>query len=140
MKQGPKKRWLPWAEKTSGLPKEIRGVQVDSNLNKPKLLQFYREEVFRKHSSTGCTVGQVVHCIRAPAEEDNGSENSAHALPSRLYALVWSYVCSEEGVPFLICTKVPYGLPVALRCRTSDCILAFVFFCLDVLEVLPLLG
>lgn len=44
-----------------------------SNLNKPKLLQFYREEVFRKHSSTGCTVGQVVHCIRAPAEEGNGS-------------------------------------------------------------------
>lgn len=31
-------------------------------------------------------------------------------MPARLYALVWGYVCSEEGVPSLICTKVPYGL------------------------------
>lgn len=42
----PKKRWLSWAEKTPGLPKEIGGVQSRlSNLKKPKLLQFY-EEVF----------------------------------------------------------------------------------------------
>lgn len=26
-KQRPKKRWLSWAEKTPGLPKEIGGVQ-----------------------------------------------------------------------------------------------------------------
>lgn len=47
VKQGPKKRWLPWAEKTPGLPKEIGGVQSKlSHLNKPMLLQFCREEVF----------------------------------------------------------------------------------------------
>lgn len=43
-KQRPKKRWLSWAEKTPGLPKEIGGVQSRlSNLKKPKLLQFYKE-------------------------------------------------------------------------------------------------
>lgn len=47
VKQGPKKRWLLWAEKALGPPKEIGGVQSRlSHLNKPKLLQFCGEEVF----------------------------------------------------------------------------------------------
>lgn len=44
---GPKKRWLSWAEKTPGLPKEIRGDWSRlSNPKKPKILHFSREEVF----------------------------------------------------------------------------------------------
>lgn len=47
VKQGPKKRWLPWAEKTPRLPKGIGGVQSKlSDLNKPRLLHFCPEEVF----------------------------------------------------------------------------------------------
>lgn len=39
-----------------------------------------------------------------------------------------------------LCMKVPDGLIVTLRRRTSNCANAFVLFYLDVLEVLPFLG
>lgn len=63
-KQRPKKRWLSWAEKTPGLPKEIGGVQSRlSNLKKPKLLQFYKEVfstvkafIFWMYSWAGCSL------------------------------------------------------------------------------------
>lgn len=59
-------------------------------------------------------------------------------------------LCSPSCVPqcrakssqknWRLCMKVPYGLIVTLRRRTSNCANAFVLFYLAVLEVLPFLG